>query len=403
MLYFLLTLIFSPFALLRLLLIGKKDKPQKILFVQTAKIGDYIASTALIRALRLSYPDAQISLLVSTVAEPLARHQVGVHQVFSFSSAKFKGFSGRLFFYRFLRTHSFDTFICISPNQTYLLLPFLAGIQNRASVLPNFGGLTSRLSSLFVNYSIKHQQGKMLIESGMQLLHLLGVKNEMFNTNVADSSLLPSGEGFGMRESAPKTVNNIHEIYIKEINAAPNANERIQKTFPQLFNQQNMRWIGLGISSGNKLKSLSEEQLIFLAKHILSSQNCGLVLIGGKEDQTLAKNLLGYLSNTNIIDTSGQVNLEDLPALIDKLSLYIGVDSGITYLADARNIPVIDYMGPADSEDQRPTGKKAIIIQSTEPCAPCSHAFLAPYSCRIGTRACIKNASLEQILKAIDF
>ncbi len=104
---------------------------------------------------------------------------------------------------------------------------------------------------------------------------------------------------------------------------------------------------------------------------------------------------------SRIMNAAGMLSLQELPALIKRLSLYVGVDSGITYLADALDIPVIDIMGPADPEDQRPTGRKAQIIRTELPCAPCSHAFRAPYHCKIKTRACVVNLQAADVLKRI--
>jgi heptosyltransferase II len=35
------------------------------------------------------------------------------------------------------------------------------------------------------------------------------------------------------------------------------------------------------------------------------------------------------------------------------------------------------------------------------PCAPCSHAFLAPYGCAIGTRACVKGSNNQRIVLGV--
>ena len=90
-----------------------------------------------------------------------------------------------------------------------------------------------------------------------------------------------------------------------------------------------------------------------------------------------------------------------LPALLATLDCFVGVDSGATYLADALDVPVVDFMGPADAQDQRPTSSRATIIVSEEPCAPCSHAFDAPYACRFGTRACMTRAPLARMAEAV--
>jgi hypothetical protein len=70
-------------------------------------------------------------------------------------------------------------------------------------------------------------------------------------------------------------------------------------------------------------------------------------------------------------------------------------------MADALGVAVVDFMGPADAGDQRPLGRRAMVMRSDEPCAPCSHAFDAPYRCHLGTRACIAKAPLVGIAEKI--
>ena len=364
MMYLLLTWLLAPLALLRLARGRGVTSPQNILLIQTAKIGDYICTTPLIRALRTTYPDARLSLLVNPLSEPLARNQPGVDEVLTLVGGHISGFSGRLALYRMLRNKGLDTTICISPNQAFLLIPFLAGVRWRASILPNFGGRSYQLATPFLNATETHRQGRMMVETGMALLQRLGVK-----------ASLPD----------------------KEIAATPGAEQRVMSAFPMLAAGS---WIGLGVSSGNKLKELGHDQLADLIDRLLAL-GAGIVLIGSVAEQRLAGELCRARNSPRLVDSTGGVPLEELAALIDRLSLYVGVDSGVTYLADARRIPVIDIMGPADPEDQRPTGSQAIVIRTELACAPCSHAFLSPYNCAIGTRACIAEVQLERILEAV--
>jgi ADP-heptose:LPS heptosyltransferase len=64
--------------------------------------------------------------------------------------------------------------------------------------------------------------------------------------------------------------------------------------------------------------------------------------------------------------------------------------------------PVVDFMGPADANDQRPIGRQAVVIRSAEPCAPCSHAFDAPYVCHLRTRACIAHMPVAAVVQAVE-
>jgi ADP-heptose:LPS heptosyltransferase len=69
-------------------------------------------------------------------------------------------------------------------------------------------------------------------------------------------------------------------------------------------------------------------------------------------------------------------------------------------MADSLDIPLVSLAGPCNMRETRPVNQRVIILQEKLPCVPCAHIFKAPYSCRIGTRACIANVSPDQIADA---
>ena len=134
---------------------------------------------------------------------------------------------------------------------------------------------------------------------------------------------------------------------------------------------------------------------------LLDNMDIYVVLIGSHQDKIKADKILNsVMRKDRLINVTGMLDLKELPALIRRLSLFIGVDTGISYMADALSIPLINIAGPADMEDQRPTGKNVTIIQKQLPCVPCSHSFKAPYDCKLDTKECIKSVSAEEIYSA---
>ena len=160
--------------------------------------------------------------------------------------------------------------------------------------------------------------------------------------------------------------------------------------------------IGVVVSSGNKLKELGVDTIVSLINELMTNSDLGVILIGSEADKKMAQEIL-KISNKKelIIDSTGVFSLSELPALVKRLSLFIGVDTGITYMADALMIPIIDIAGPSDMSDQRPLGKNTRIIQKNISCVPCSHAFKSPYSCKRGDRICITSVDVSEIIEAV--
>jgi ADP-heptose:LPS heptosyltransferase len=124
-------------------------------------------------------------------------------------------------------------------------------------------------------------------------------------------------------------------------------------------------------------------------------------LIGSEADKNTAQEILNKSENKNsIIDSTGAFGLSELPALLEQLSLFIGVDTGVTYMADALNVPIIHIAGPIDISEQRPIGERVTIIQHKLPCVPCTYVFKAAYSCKRGDRICITSVDVLEIIEA---
>lgn len=343
--------------------------PRAVLLIQTAKIGDFVCTTPLLRELRRGWPDAELHLLIHPVNAPLARHNPYTARVHLLPAGGLKGLSGRLWLWRLLRREAIDTTICVSPSLALWLMPLWAGVARRASVLPNYGGDSYRRAQRFLTHGEAHVAGRLLLETEFALLRQLG--------------LTPAS---GAKEAWPAPDAAAAAAALLAGAAAP--------------------LVGLGVSSGNKLKELGEDQLLALAQGLLQGGIGTLVLVGGPDDRGLAQRLRTRLAESGngadrVVDSVGSLDLARLPALLGRLDAYVGVDSGITYLAEAAGVPVVDLMGPADADDQRPTAARAIVLRPALPCAPCSHAFRAPYACAIGTRACVREVAMALPVKAV--
>lgn len=367
MIYLLLTWLAAPYLWWRASRRSAKQR-NRILVIQTAKIGDFVATTPVFRALRQRLPQCEIVALLHPVNVPLAEGLDSIDKIVALPKAGFRGWTGRRWLVRQLEA-GFDGVLVLSPNLTTLLAPLWAGIPRRVSVLPDRRSGSARLAWPFLTYGERHQPGRLSRETALRALVGLGID---VDRNILD---LPN-----------------------EVSQTP-AGVRRQEILLSLGKSP---FIGLGLGAGNRMKALGASQLRQLAEGILTNTPATLILIGTQEDRSAAATLLASLPAGRVIDTTGQCSLAELPSLLAKLDCFVGVDSGATYLADALGVAVVDFMGPADAADQRPLGGRAIVIKSTEPCAPCSHTFDAPYRCHLGTRACIKAAPLNTLVEKIE-
>jgi ADP-heptose:LPS heptosyltransferase len=363
MLYVLLTWLASP--LLYLLSRRAADGPRRILLIQTAKIGDLVCTTPIIASLKASWPDCHLTVMVNPLCAPLLAHDPRVDTLWAVPTWEWQGFAGKLRLLRRLHAGRFDDCIVLSPNTTFLLLPLWAGIPRRAAMLSNFPSRSLDRCAPFLTHHERHRTGRLVLDTELELLRQLGCQRWVTR---------------------------------KSLHAAPLADAEVSSflaghTAPR---------IGIGVSSGNKMKALSAEQLTALCQRLLAALPHDLVLIGTAADREIATGIIAGCANSpRLRDATGAFALDALPALMPTLAAYFGVDSGVTYIADTFDVPTVDLMGPADADDQRPTGTHAIVLRSTLDCAPCSHAFRAPYHCARGDRACVAQANLDSLAASI--
>ena len=66
----------------------------------------------------------------------------------------------------------------------------------------------------------------------------------------------------------------------------------------------------------------------------------------------------------NLANAFNAFNVDELKAAISMMSLFISVDTGPIYIAEAFGIPTVDIVGPMNDEDQPPKGPKNRIVKA---------------------------------------
>ncbi len=115
------------------------------------------------------------------------------------------------------------------------------------------------------------------------------------------------------------------------------------------------------------------------------------VILGSKKDipRLSAKKLPEY-----VISMVGDTTLMEAACIIKGASLFLGNDSGLTHLSASMGQNTIAIFGPTSPAWTSPLGKNAKYIWKPPKCAPCYRR-----ECPIGTRECMKNISIEDVMK----
>ncbi len=350
-----------PISLLRRLL---TPQPLRILIAEIAGIGDLVCSTAVFLAIRQRYPEAHIALMVDTIAADLAKTITQVNEVIVFKAAHQRGLRGRLALMRQLSR--FDTFICLIPSAAQLTAACWTSTPRRYSVLPDISVCSYALLSPLMTHSTSHQASSNFVDTQLNLLEALGVEGDPTNRE-----LVVSAEA--RREAHSLLGDNVSD------------------------------WIGLAIGSGQGIKAIKPSVLNDVIHGLLANPKLGVLLIGGTKEKLLAETLIRSTgTNARCINAVGLLPLDKLPGLLERVAVFIGVDSGVTYMADALNIPLVYLPGPASPADQGPLRAPKITLQKPLDCAPCSRVFVTPNRCMANDHACIDRFLAADIINSVN-
>lgn len=297
-----------------------KGRVKKIVVIQLAKLGDMVCTTPVFKNIKDKYPEAEVVVCGNAVNEKLLENNMYVDKY-----VVVKGFFSLI---DKLKKEKVDVAIVVSPDFLAISVFILAKVK--MIIAPNIIDSkspyqTKEYSGLlkFVN-KVDYNMYAYMPGEYLKLLKPLDI-----DTDYTKKQL-------GFDDSEVDAVDNILETG---------------------------KLIGLAISVGNDIKDWPVERFVELSKKILEKDDdIKIVLIGTKKDLDKSGEYVRALGGDRIIDTTAKVNLNELKYLISKLDMFISVDTGPIYIAEAFGIPTIDILGPVAYNEQPPVGENHLIV-----------------------------------------
>ncbi len=365
MIYLLLAYISYPFVFFVSRFLAKRDKGSVLVF-QTAKIGDMVCTTPVFRELKKAYPNGRIGVVIDPVTEPVVRHNPYIDEIILFDRAAGRGVMAKVRFARELYRKGYSSALILMPNTANILSAFWAMIPVRVAVFPDYAGATQRRLLKLNTHIEYHIHPRMSMETYLRSLRHLGIDKWEMD---------------------------------KEVYPEPGADEKARI----LLKGAKGPFIGLAIGTGNALKDWGKDNFLTLAGKIIDQTEYTVVLLGSEKDATTGEEIIGYAkSDGRVVNLCGKLTLTEIPSLIKMMSLLVGVDTGLIYMADALGVPVVVVAGPCDMSDQRPTGNSVILqLNGVWGCVPCSHTFKTPYDCRYGHKRCLIEITPDDVFKGL--
>ncbi|HEX7055245.1 MAG TPA: glycosyltransferase family 9 protein, partial [Burkholderiales bacterium] len=317
---------------LRLLRLVRPARSGRRLVIQTAKIGDWINSTPVIRGL------APVDVLCDPMNGPLARRDSHIQTVWLMGPRTGLAHKVALAL-RLFRVGYADVYV-LMPNTPNAFVARLA-CARRTHILETYrtGSAVRLLAAGFRKQP--HRREDLTIDSYLRLAGL------------------PLGDAARRKHATFPLFRPAQPCF------EPAAGFRV----------------GVSLSAGNRLKTLPMTlwREIF---SLLAPYGATVYVFGLDDERPLLEELRARTAHLPValVDClgAGRMPLEAVPWHVAQMHLYISSDTGNSYIADSFDVPLVNFAGPCDMREQRPLGERALVVE-TPGLQPFSFIFSAAY------------------------
>ena len=302
-----------------------KLKPKKVLFIATRQIGDVLVTTPLISKARALWPDAEFHFLGYRGKLDMLYANPDIFEVIETSDrpdfGEYLGLFNRLF-------QRYDLAVVTQPSDRAYLYGLIAAFR-RVGVLGGHPQGKDAEVQQKRSKSEKQNAWKKFI-----CMHTVDV--DYFKQHVISEKLR-------LLECFYK---NSDELFDKPISVTPPVGKPLP---PSIFNELKQPFVVIhpGPLTAYKRWPLAywQELITWLVKKgfqvVLSASPA-------KQDIQLNQDIIALLDDVckkQVVNGAGKLNIPQAGTLIRSAVLYIGVDTSITHLAAACNIPTIALFG----------------------------------------------------------
>jgi lipopolysaccharide heptosyltransferase II len=349
------------------------EKINRILIISLHRIGDVLFTTPAICALKEKFPRAKLTVWVKSRGRAVLENNPHVDEILVFDNVsvargfeeiKYFDIKSKLKFVSALRRRKFDLVVDLVGTWGTNLYSFLSGASLRFGFdMHGFGFLLTKSTPIVPGIHLK--------QNYLEVIRTMGITPTHEDLQM---KLSPSEEEF-----AEKFVTD-HNLSSDDflVGIHPGAGWDTKRWPPANFGQ--------------------------LANLLVEENDATILLFGSKEEEKLAKEIARQMNSKPII-MSGKLSLREMAAVISQCRLFLGHDTGPTYMAEALKVPVGVFFGPTNPVYSAPLGTRCVIMRKVVECSPLDlhqYCFDEPgVPCRLGTHECMNSISVEDASEAL--
>lgn len=331
-----------------------KTKPlpkefKKILIIELLYIGDIIAITPTIRALKQRFPDTKIDVMLRPSMQDVLIGNPNINKILTYNKQDFKTRFDTIT--RELKGR-YDLAVLLHPGGdigSYKVSKLLkkSGVSFRigctkVGFLEGKGFFMHRKTK--PTFKLKHK-----VEDNLDVVKTIGVNIEdkhleVYTTAEAENSINR------LLENESITKND----FITVIHAAPQ----------------------------HKTHEWAVKRFANVADELIKKYGSKIIFTGSQKDKEYNQEIIG-LMNSQAINFAGKTDIKQFFAVIKRANLIISVDTSAMHVAAAFNKPIIALFGAGNPRIWRPYCDKLIVIfKEKESCTSCmKHKCKKNYAC----------------------
>lgn len=335
---------------------------RRILIVRTDRMGDVILSTPAIKALRDTYPQAYLAIMVSPYTKDLVEGNPHLDEVIIYDKdSRHKSWWRSLKFALKLKKKRFDLAVILHPTNRVHLVTFFAGITRRIGYARKLGFLLTDRIQHAKQYGEKHE-----LEYNLDLIRYLGIQPKEKNLFVP---LRPDSESWA-------------EEFLREKGVG-----------------QNDKLLAIHPAASCPSKIWPAERFAEASNRLTEKYGFKVVVVSGPGDWKITENVIGRMRGS-VINLAGRISLSQLASILKRCILFISNDSGPVHLASAVGTPVISIFGRNQKglSPQRwgPLGLKDGFLHKEIGCIVClAHACDKEF-------ACLKAITVDEVMRTAE-
>ena len=351
-------------------------QPRRILVIRLDLIGDLVLSMTVVRALKRTYPDAEIDLLALPSSAQIVKDDPDLSNIITYDpnvwrrpKALIQGRNWRdaVSVVRRLRARRYDIAVSVFGNWA-AMLAVASGARRRVGF-----GRESYPGFMTDSVAGRHwQQGERLheVDYCLKLARAAGV--------------------------AVTPDDRIPRLFV-----AASVRDELDELLHKLGIGKDKPLIACHVSSNNgQSKRWPVPYWATLIDRLICERGAQVVLTGAPGDLPLIERVTSRMEQ-KAFNMAGKTSLAQLAALLQRADVLITGDSGPMHIAGAVGTPLIAIHGPTDPAQSGPVSPSATILKSGIWCSPCYNAK-GPADCRFYTTQCMKNILPAQVFETLE-